>query len=296
MTKAHLLRFALPKKQNSPASTFEKIKLANKAQPANYDKQSGAKITSNNKYAQPDRFARARFTEPRFSKNYEKPYRSRAAFKLIEIEQKYRICKGKKRILDLGAAPGSWLQVASAAAPKARILGIDQKEIEPFEKNKQIITRQQNLLNPSQEFTQGFASQELASQELASQELASQQEENLQHSQPAAQKLSASAEQVLKLLGGKPDCILSDLAPNTIGQAKIDNERQSMLVKSIMPLVYMLLATNGEFLAKLRHAADEKKLIENLQARFAKVKLIKPQASRKFANEIYVLARGFESK
>lgn len=284
MTKAHLLRFALPKKQTSSASPFEKIKPDNKTQPANYDKQNRAKITSNNKYAQPDRFARARFTEPRFSKHYEKPYRSRAAFKLIEIEEKYRICKEKKRILDLGAAPGSWLQVASAAAPKARILGIDQKEIEPFEKNKQIITLQQNLLNPSQEFTQELASQEFT------------QEENLQHNQSAAQKFSAIAELVLKLLGGKPDCILSDIAPNTIGQAKIDNERQSMLVKSIMPLVYMLLATNGEFLAKLRHAADEKRLIENLQARFAKVKLIKPQASRKFANEIYILARGFESK
>lgn len=60
-------------------------------------------------------------------------YRSRAAFKLLEIHQKFGIFKNAKNIVDLGAAPGSWLQVAKAEAPEAKILGLDLKVIEPIE-------------------------------------------------------------------------------------------------------------------------------------------------------------------
>ena len=63
-------------------------------------------------------------------------YRSRAAYKLLEIDRRYRILKGGQRILDLGAAPGGWAQVAAAkvgvAAGKGRIVGIDLLPIDPL--------------------------------------------------------------------------------------------------------------------------------------------------------------------
>ncbi|MEM8800498.1 MAG: RlmE family RNA methyltransferase [Pseudomonadota bacterium] len=58
-------------------------------------------------------------------------YRSRAAFKLIEIDEKFDILRGKSAIVDLGAAPGGWLQVAHERLPHARLVGIDLLPVEP---------------------------------------------------------------------------------------------------------------------------------------------------------------------
>ena len=60
-------------------------------------------------------------------------YRSRAAYKLIEMDEKFGILKGSKRIVDLGIAPGGWAQVARKVVPNAQIVGIDLLEVEPIE-------------------------------------------------------------------------------------------------------------------------------------------------------------------
>ena len=60
-------------------------------------------------------------------------WRSRAAFKLIELDQKYALLKNAKRVVDLGVAPGGWSQVVRKQAPKAAVVGIDLLETEPLE-------------------------------------------------------------------------------------------------------------------------------------------------------------------
>lgn len=60
-------------------------------------------------------------------------YRSRAAYKLIELDEKYALLKGAKRVVDLGITPGGWSQVVRKQAPKAAIVGIDLLETEPIE-------------------------------------------------------------------------------------------------------------------------------------------------------------------
>ena len=63
-------------------------------------------------------------------------FRSRAAYKLIEIDDKYRLFKPGGRIVDLGAAPGGWAQVAAARVKsregRGRVIGVDLLEIEPI--------------------------------------------------------------------------------------------------------------------------------------------------------------------
>ena len=61
-------------------------------------------------------------------------YRSRAAYKLIEIDQKFKIIKNGISLIDLGAAPGSWSQYASKSIKNGKILSIDLKKIEPIDK------------------------------------------------------------------------------------------------------------------------------------------------------------------
>lgn len=77
-------------------------------------------------------------------------YRARSAFKLIEINKKYKIINKGDIVLDIGAAPGSWLQVASeAVGPKGRVLGIDLQPIGMFAKNVETvvgdITKQESI-------------------------------------------------------------------------------------------------------------------------------------------------------
>ena len=59
-------------------------------------------------------------------------YRSRAAYKLIELDEKFGLIRGAKRVVDLGIAPGGWSQVVRAKAPKAEVVGIDlDDDIDP---------------------------------------------------------------------------------------------------------------------------------------------------------------------
>lgn len=60
-------------------------------------------------------------------------YRSRAAYKLIELDEKFKILRGSQRVVDLGIAPGGWAQVVRKVAPKAAIVGIDLLETDPIE-------------------------------------------------------------------------------------------------------------------------------------------------------------------
>ena len=60
-------------------------------------------------------------------------YRSRAAYKLVELDDRFRLVRGATRVVDLGIAPGGWSQVVRKRAPKAAIVGIDLLETEPLE-------------------------------------------------------------------------------------------------------------------------------------------------------------------
>ncbi|WP_340314062.1 RlmE family RNA methyltransferase [Rhizorhabdus argentea] len=60
-------------------------------------------------------------------------YRSRAAYKLIELDERFRFLRGAKRVIDLGIAPGGWTQVVRKLCPQAVIVGIDLLETDPIE-------------------------------------------------------------------------------------------------------------------------------------------------------------------
>ena len=65
-------------------------------------------------------------------------YRARSAYKLIEIDEKFKIFKGGISVIDIGAAPGSWSQYVAKAAKSGRLISIDLKEMEPIGNTVQI--------------------------------------------------------------------------------------------------------------------------------------------------------------
>jgi 23S rRNA (uridine2552-2'-O)-methyltransferase len=186
-------------------------------------------------------------------------YRSRAAYKLLEIDARYHILKRGQKVIDLGAAPGGWSQVAAAkvgaaqAAGQAtgKVFGID---LLPVATIAGVDFRQLDFLDPE-------------------------------------------APQILtEWLGGPADVVLSDMAANATGHKKTDQLRIIGLVELAAEFATQVLAPGGVFLAKVLQGGTETNLLATLKRQFAEVRHVKPKASRADSAELYMLARGFRGR
>jgi 23S rRNA (uridine2552-2'-O)-methyltransferase len=188
--------------------------------------------------------------------------RSRAAFKLAEIDDKFRLLKPGAKVVDLGAAPGGWSQIAAqrvgavageegvlANMPgRGRVVAIDLLDMPAI---------------PGVEFL------------------------HLDFLDPAApDRLKAS-------LGGLADVVLSDMAANATGHRKTDHLRIMALAETAVMFARDVLRPGGTFLCKVLQGGTEAELLAGLKRDFATVKHVKPAASRPDSAELYVLALGF---
>ena len=89
--------------------------------------------TAKKRTASSTRWLQRQLNDPYVKQAKAEGYRSRAAYKLIELDEKYGLLNGVTRVVDLGIAPGGWSQVVRKRKPKALIVGIDLLEVEPIE-------------------------------------------------------------------------------------------------------------------------------------------------------------------
>jgi 23S rRNA (uridine2552-2'-O)-methyltransferase len=89
--------------------------------------------TSRGRTASSNRWLERQLNDPYVRQAKAEGYRSRAAYKLSELDERFGLLKGARRVVDLGIAPGGWSQVVRKRAPKAAIVGIDLLETEPLE-------------------------------------------------------------------------------------------------------------------------------------------------------------------
>ena len=89
--------------------------------------------TSKGRTASSNRWLSRQLNDPYVKQAKAEGYRSRAAYKLIELDEKFALLKGAKRVVDLGIAPGGWSQVVRKLAPRAAVVGIDLLPTEPIE-------------------------------------------------------------------------------------------------------------------------------------------------------------------
>lgn len=89
--------------------------------------------TAKKRTASSTRWLERQLNDPYVKQAKADGYRSRAAYKLIELDERFGLIRGSKRVLDLGIAPGGWSQVVRKLAPKATVVGIDLLETEPIE-------------------------------------------------------------------------------------------------------------------------------------------------------------------
>ncbi len=197
-----------------------------------------------------NRWLHERKGEHYYNKAKEEGYRSRASFKLKQIHNKFKIFDNAKNVLDLGAAPGGWLQVASEEMmdEDVLVLGVDLKDIKPiYADNVATIVGDVRDLEVQQEILGAFK--------------------------------------------GKADVILSDLAPDVMGQWDVDQYRQIHLARIALKLCDKLLKGDGWFIVKIFQGGEHIKYIRELKDMFKYVKNFKPQASRSRSSERYIIAR-----
>lgn len=183
--------------------------------------------------------------------------RGRAAYKIMEIDDKHRFLVPGARVVDLGCAPGGWLQVAvpriNALGEKpgkkvGRIIGLDLQEVEPV---------------------QGA---ELRVMDFMA---------------------DGADDQVKEWLDGRADVVMSDMAAASSGHKQTDHLRIMALCEAAAYLAFDVLEEGGTFVAKVLAGGAEGDLQKELKNRFKKVSHMKPPSSRKDSSEKFVVATGF---
>ena len=189
-----------------------------------------------------------------FKKAKIEGYRSRAAYKLIELQQRFRLLRSSDTVVDLGAAPGGWLQVAAkTVGPNGKVIGVDLQAIKPF--------AERNIF--------------LLEGDVTSAEIQA--------------KIKA-------LIGGRADCVLSDLAPKLSGIRDADMARCLELNRMALQVAVELLRPGGSVLIKSFISDDLQIFTRELQQYFSSVQRTKPEATRQGSSEFYFYAKGFSSR
>ena len=203
------------------------------------------------------RWLQRQLSDPYVAEAKRLGYRSRAAFKLAQMDERYHLLKPGGRVVDLGAAPGGWTQVAvERAGEGGRVVGLDISEMEPV---------------PGAEILQGDFLEEDCLERLSA----------LLGGDGGA---------------GVADAVLSDMAPPATGHRPTDHLRIVALAEAALDFAEAVLAPGGCFVAKVLQGGSEPELLKKLRRSFRKVHHVKPPASRADSAELYVVATGFRGR
>ena len=217
---------------------FEKVKTAKKRKPSS------------------TRWLQRQLNDPYVHEARKQGYRSRAAFKLRELDDRFHLLKAGLRVVDLGAAPGGWTQVAvervkPGTGSGGAVVGIDILDWDPVPGATALVG--------------DFLADD-------------------------------SPERLKQALGGPADLVLSDMAAPATGHASTDHLRIVAMVEVALDFAMDVLAPGGAFVAKVFQGGTERTLLETLKRAFASVRHAKPPASRAESAETYVVATGFRGR
>ncbi|GHA40765.1 ribosomal RNA large subunit methyltransferase E [Amylibacter ulvae] len=195
--------------------------------------------------------------DPYVQRSQKDGYRGRAAYKILELDEKFRFLVPGARVVDLGCAPGGWCQIAvprvNALGDKkgkkiGTILGVDLQEVDP------IPGCELHVLDFLDE---------------------------------------CADDKVKEWLGGKADVVMSDMAASSSGHKQTDHLRIMHLCEAAAYFAFDVLEEGGTFVAKVLAGGAEGDLQKLLKQKFTKVANVKPPASRSDSSEKFVVATGF---
>jgi len=206
------------------------------------------------------RWLQRQLNDPYVKRAKTEGYRGRAAFKIMELDDKYRFLVPGARIVDLGAAPGGWCQVAvkrsnilgeKGGKAVGSILAIDLQEMEPIAGCE---IHQLDFMEDDADL------------------------------------------KVKEWLGGMADVVMSDMAASSSGHKQTDHLRIIALCEAAAYFAFDVLEEGGTFIAKTLAGGAEGELQKLLKRRFTKVANYKPPSSRADSSEKFVVATGFRAE
>ena len=210
--------------------------------------------TARGRKASSTRWLQRQLNDPYVAEARSAGYRSRAAWKIAQLDDRFKFLTPGVLVVDLGAAPGGWVQVAidrvrAGKAEGGRVIGVDILEIEPVDGAELF---------------------------------------KLDMTDPDA------GEQIKAALGSSADVVLSDMAAATIGHRATDHLRTVALCEAAADFACDVLAEGGVFVTKVFQGGAEGDLLAMLKRRFGKVRHFKPAASRDESPETYLVATDFK--
>ena len=202
------------------------------------------------------------FDDEYVKRSQKEGYRSRAIYKLQEIQQKDNLIRPNMQVVDLGAAPGGWSQYAvELVGSNGRVVASDILPIDPL---------------PFVEFVKGDFTEESVLNEILG--VLNKDGDNSPNSST----------------NYRADVVISDMAPNMTGVEATDQPRSIYLCELSLDMACQILKPGGSFVAKVFQGDGSEAFLKDVRSHFTKVKIRKPKASRPRSREVYVVGQNFK--
>jgi len=186
-----------------------------------------------------------------YNRAKQEGYRARSAYKLQQLDDATGLLGEGRTVVDLGAAPGGWMQVAAErVGERGTVVGVDRQRIEP-------------LADPAPDvaYVRGDMTDD------------------------------GTKAEVGETVEGDVDAVVSDMAPNMTGEYEVDHARSVHLVRQALAAATDLLGPGGDFAAKVFDGRDLDDLKADIDREFEYVRELRPDASRESSSELYLVAK-----
>ncbi|THE62722.1 TRAM domain-containing protein [Salinadaptatus halalkaliphilus] len=204
-----------------------------------------------------------------YNRAKQEGYRSRAAYKLKQLDELENVISGGDTVVDLGAAPGGWLQVAAEkVGPQGSVIGVDLQRIKDLDGTE----------NERVETIRGDMTEERTRERVI----------DAAGGGVDGAATAASPERA----SGPVDAVVSDMAPNMSGEYSLDQARSLHLARQAFETALELLDTGGNFVVKVFQGPDVDDLRADIGDEFQYVRATAPKATRNESSEIYLIGKG----
>jgi len=191
-----------------------------------------------------------------YNKAKQEGYRARSAYKLKQLDDETGLLGGGNTVVDLGAAPGGWTQVAAErVGERGTVVGVDRGRIDPVEE-----------VSATVEYVRGDITEE--------------------ETKTAIREAVGAGEDIRPV-----DTVVSDMAPNMTGEYDLDHARSVHLAREALAVGLDLLGPGGDLAVKVFDGRDLDDLEADVDAEFEYVRQLRPDASRDASSELYLVAK-----
>ena len=202
-----------------------------------------------------------------YNKAKQEGYRSRAAYKLKQLDELEGVLDRGETVVDLGAAPGGWLEVAAEeVGPQGQVIGVDFQRIKDFADHDNVETLRGDMTEDKT------------------------RKRVVDAAGGSVDRAATAADQ--KRAGGPADAVISDMAPNMSGEYSLDQARSLHLARQAFETALELLDSGGDFVVKVFEGPDVDDFRADVEEEFQYVRATSPKASRDESSEIYLIGKG----